>query len=85
MNFKSMAYIWKIEAITPIPNVRPTQKMEQLRPISCLKTFNKSAEKIFADIMIKDTKEKLDPAQYGNQKGLSTQHNLINMTHKTLS
>ena len=51
--------------------------MEQLRPISGLKVFNKITENISSDIMIKDMKDKIDPSQFGNQKGLSTQHYLV--------
>ena len=77
--------IWKIEAITPVPKVIPPKTMEQLRPISGLKVFNKITENISSDIMIKDMKDKIDPSQFGNQKGLSTQHYLVKMIHKILS
>ena len=42
-------------------------------------------EKILADLMIKDMEAKLDPSQYGNQKGISIQHYLINMVHRILT
>ena len=77
--------IWKIEAITPIPKVTPPKKMDKMRPISGLKLFNKIAEKIFSDMMLEDMKAKIYPAQFGNQKGLSTQHYLIKMIHKIVS
>ena len=35
--------------------------------------------------MISDMADKLDPAQYGNQKGISIQHYLVNMIHRILS
>ena len=35
--------------------------------------------------MISDMKERMDPSQYGNQKGISIQHYLINMIHRILS
>ena len=35
--------------------------------------------------MISDMEEKLDPAQYGNQKGISIQHYLIKMIHRILT
>ena len=35
--------------------------------------------------MIADMEAKLDPAQYGNQKGISIQHYLIKMVHRILS
>ena len=56
-----------------------------MRPISGLKLFNKIAEKIFSDMMLEDMKAKIDPAQFGNQKGLSTQHYFIKMIHKIVS
>ena len=36
-------------------------------------------EKLLAEVMISDMAAKLDPAQYGNQRGVSIQHYLINM------
>lgn len=51
-------YIWKIEAITCTPKVIPPKKMNQMRPISCLKIFNKIAENIFSDMMLEDMKER---------------------------
>ena len=77
--------IWKIEAITPVPKVNNPKTMDKLRPISGLKLFNKISEKIISDIMIKDMKEKIDPSQFGNQKGLSIQHYLVKIIHKILS
>ena len=35
--------------------------------------------------MIKDMMDKLDPSQFGNQKGLSPQHYLAEMIPKSLS
>ena len=58
--------------------------MDKLRPISGLKLFNKRAEKINSDLMIKDMKEKVDPSQFGNQKGLSIQHYLVKIINKIL-
>ena len=42
-------------------------------------------EKLIAELMISDMKERMDPSQYGNQKGISIQHYLINMIHRILS
>ena len=77
--------VWKVEAITPVPKVYPPMKMDKLRPISGLFVFNKIAEKIFSNILIKDMKDKLDASQFGNQKGLSIQHYLIKVIHKILT
>ena len=42
-----------------------------------LLNLDKIAEKIIAKIMIKDMKDKIDPSQFANQKGLSIQHYLV--------
>ena len=36
-------------------------------------------------MMIADMEPKMDPAQYGNSKGISIQHYLIKMVHKILT
>ena len=61
-----------------------TQKLNQLRNISGLFNFDKVFEKLLAELIISDMAAKLDPAQYGNQKGLSIQHYLIKMVHRIL-
>ena len=40
---------------------------------------------MFSELMISDMKLKMDPKQYGNQKGLSVQHYLIDMIHRILT
>ena len=77
--------IYKIESVTPVPKVYPPQTVNDLRNISGLLTFDKIAEKIIAELIISDMKEKLDPAQFANQKDLSLQHYLIKMINKILS
>ena len=57
----------------------------QLRNISGLLNFDKVIEKFLAELMISDMAAKMDPAQYGNQKGVSIQHYLIQMIHRILS
>ena len=41
-------------------------------------------EKLLAELMIEDMKPNFDPKQYGNQKGISIQHYLIDMIHRIL-
>ena len=77
--------IYKFEISTPVPKVYPTEKTAQLRNISGLFNFDKVMEKLLAELMISDMADKLDPAQYGNQKGISIQHYLVNMIHRILS
>ena len=76
--------ILKLEIVTPVPKVIPPQQVEDLRNISGLLNLDKISEKIISKMMIEDMKEKLDPAQYANQKGLSINHYLIKMIDKVL-
>ena len=41
-------------------------------------------EKLLAELIISDMAGKMDPAQYGNQRGISIQHYLINMLDRIL-
>ena len=77
--------LYKAESVTPVPKVFPPKGIEDLRNISGLLTFNKVAEKMIAELIIKDMFATLDPSQYANQKDLSIQHYLIKMIHKILS
>ena len=70
---------------TPVPKVQPTQSTAQLRNISGLLNFDRVYEKLIAQLIISDMAAKLDPAQFGNQKGISIQHYLIQMLHRILS
>ena len=73
---------YKFEISTPVPKVYPTETLAQLRNISGLFNFDKVMEKLLAELMVSDMAAKLDPAQYGNQRGLSIQYYLINMVHR---
>ena len=77
--------VYKFEVSTPVPKVYPTLSTSQLRNISGLFNFDKIIEKLLAGLMISDMEEKLDPAQYGNQKGTSIQHYLVKMIDRILS
>ena len=77
--------IYKFEVSTPVPKSYPPQNTSQVRNISGLLTFDKIMEKLVSDLIISDMRLKLDPSQYGNQKGISIQHYLINMIHRILT
>ena len=77
--------IYKYEVSTPVPKIYPTENTDQLRNISGLLNFDKTMEKLIAELMISDMKSKLDPSQYGNETGISIQHYLIKMIHRILS
>ena len=77
--------IWKFETITPVPKIFPPQKISQLRKISGLKDFAKICDGFLAQFITSDMLPHMDPAQYGNQKGLSAQHYLVKMLHQILT
>ena len=77
--------IWKKETITPIPKVYPAESMKNLRPISGLMNFAKVFDRILAEYMTEDMSSNPDLQQYGNQKGLSVNHYLVNLLHKVLT
>ena len=66
--------IYKYEITTPVPKIHPVEKMSQMRPISGLLTADKIFEKLLAEMIICDMKEKADTSQYGNQTNTSIQH-----------
>ena len=76
--------IWKFETITPVPKVYPPEKVKQLRKISGLKNFAKICDSFLAEFITSDMSPNQDLSQYGNQKGLSTQHYLVKMVHQFL-
>ena len=76
--------MWKRELITPVPKCYPPPSISKLRPISGLFNFAKITDRILANFMINDMAPKSDQSQYGNQKGLSVNHYLINMINKIL-
>ena len=77
--------IWKDEIIIPIPKVYPPQSTDDLRRISGTKYSSKIYESLLSDFIISDISAQIDNAQYGNEKGLSTTHYLINMVHRILT
>ena len=77
--------LWKFETITPVPKVYPPETIQQLRKISGLKNFAKICDSFLAEFITSDILPNTDPAQYGNTKGLSTQHYLVRMIHQILT
>ena len=75
----------KVEHVTPIPKVSTPKDIDDLRNISGLMNLDKIMEKIICKWMIDDMKDSMDPSQYANQKGLSTQHYLVKMLDRILS
>ena len=77
--------IYKIETITPVPKVRPTRLLEDLRPITNLFTYCKIGEKIICEMVVEDMVQKMDPSQFGNLKTTSIQHYLISLINRISS
>ena len=76
--------IFKQEIVTPIPKQYPPQDISQLRNISGLLNLDKISEKLITKLIISDMKEKFDPSQYANQRGLSIEHYLIKFIDRIL-
>ena len=68
-----------------MPKVYPSEKVKQLRKISGLKNFAKICDSFLAEFITSDMSPNQDLSQYGNQKGLSTQHYLVKMIHQILT
>ena len=63
----------------------PPLTTKDLRKIAGTPNFSKIFETFLAEVMIDDMKISRDPSQYGNSKGVSTQHYLIKMVDRILS
>ena len=77
--------IFKVEIVTPVKKVPNPQNIDDLRNISGLLNLNKVMEKIICKFMVDDLKATMDPSQFANTKGLSTQHYLIKMLDRILT
>ena len=75
---------WKFEFITPVPKVQSPKTMKDLRKISCTSDFSKLFERFLKNWILEDISAKLDPAQYGNQKGTGTDHLLVALVDRIL-
>jgi hypothetical protein len=71
--------------VTPVAKVYPPLTVKDLRKIAGTHNFSKIFEQFLAEIMIEDMKPTRDPSQYGNCKGVSTQHYLIKMVDRILT
>ena len=74
---------WKQAEIVPIPKVHPATILD-LRPIALTSYFAKLAESFIAKWLLEDITKHLDCNQFGNRRGLSTNHYLIGLIHQIL-
>ena len=77
--------VFKVEIVTPVKKVPNPQDIDDLRNISGLLNLNKIMEKVICKFMVEDLRASMDPSQFANVKGLSTQHYLIKMLDRILS
>ena len=75
----------KHEIVTPIPKIPQPKVIDDLRNISGLMNINKILEKVTCKMVVSDMRKKMDPAQFGNKKGVSIQHYLIKLLDRVLS
>ena len=76
---------WKHEYVTPVPKKFPPTSTDDLRKIAGTPNLSKLYEALLSESIISDLDPHMDPSQYGNKKGLSMNHYLINMINRILT
>ena len=76
---------WKATHVTPVPKEPVLCSLDQLRPISKTAVPGKILEKIVAKDIWDHIRPKIDPRQFGNTKGSSTVHYLIELIDQVVS
>jgi len=71
--------LWKRAITVPIPKTNPPNSLDDLRPISLTPIPCKILERIIAKELWKIFAPKLDHRQFGNTKGSSTVHYLVDL------
>ena len=77
--------LWKTTYVTPVPKEPVICSLDQLRPISKTAVPGKVLEKIVAKEIWRHIQSKVDPRQFGNTKGSSTVHYLVELIDQVLS
>ena len=70
--------------MTPIPKIPQPKVIDDLRNISGLMNLNKILEKVTCKMVVSDMRKNMDPAQFGNKKGVSIQHYLIKLLDRVI-
>ena len=65
-----------------MPKIFPPGKVNDLRKISGTKNFSKVYEALLSEPLVKDITPLIDRSQFGQQKGLSIQHYLVQMVNR---
>ena len=81
----SSATQWKRATIIPIKKAFPTPSLDKLRPISLTSTLSKVSESFVSRWILADMDSSLDRCQFGNRKGRSTSHYLVDLVQYILS
>lgn len=71
--------LWKRAIIAPIPKTNPPDSLDDLRPISLIPIPCKILESIIAKALWKPFTPIFDHCQFGNIKGSSTVHELVDL------
>ena len=71
--------------VTPVPKKFPPEVPKDLRKISGTLNFSKLFEKFLAEAIMSDIEPNIDPSQFGNSKGVSTQHYLVKLINRVLT
>ena len=75
---------WKHEWVVPIEKVRNPASLKELRKISLTSEFSLIFEGFIKDWILEDIGPNIDSSQYGNQKGTSTEHLIVNLMDRIL-
>ena len=75
---------WKHEWVVPTEKVNNPATLKQLRKISLTSEFSLVFEGFIKDWILEDISPKIDKSQYGNQKGTSTEHMVVNLMDRIL-
>ena len=76
---------WKATYVTPVPKEPVLSTLDQLRPISKTAVPSKFLEKIVTKEIWQCIRHKIDPRQFGNIKGSSTVHYLVELVDQIAS
>lgn len=75
---------WKNANVIPLPKQTPPS-VNKLRPVSLTSSLAKIAEGRVSKFVVESIQPYVDERQYGNQKGMSTTHCLIDVYHQLVS
>ena len=75
---------WKHEWVVPVEKKPNPTSLKDLRKISLTSEYSLVFEGIIKEWIMEDITPKIDRSQYGNQKGTSTEHMMVNLMDRIL-